>query len=207
MNRNVKWLLPVIFLAACNNDNPTATKNAGAEHDASHSMSAAGNYSDSVNAGLIADDTLKGSPRRTAMNAINGNHVHIEYNSPGVRGRTIWGGLVGYDRVWVTGAHHATSIRFSKDVEVNGKKIAAGKYAIFTIPGREKWVAILNSRYDQHLADEYSEQEDIVRLEVTPIAADMVQRLTYTVNKLSDTTGELIMQWEKIRISIPFTAL
>jgi hypothetical protein len=102
------------------------------------------------------------------MATIGGTTVHIEYSSPGVKERIVWGGLVAYDKVWVTGAHKATSVHFSKGVEINGRKIPAGKYAFFTIPGKEKWIVILNTRFDQHLADEYNEKEDVLRLEVSP---------------------------------------
>ena len=94
---------------------------AKAQHD--HALSG---YADSVNAGLIAQDTMKKSPHRIAMANIGDAHVHIEYGSPGVRGRTIWGGLVAYDQVWAAGAHNATKISFSKAVKIGTTKVEAG---------------------------------------------------------------------------------
>jgi hypothetical protein len=204
MIKKTKWLLPLMFFAACNNNssNKETTTGTAAEHRA-HSRTAESGYCDSVNNGLIADDTLKGSPHRTAMATINGNHIHMEYNSPGVKGRVIWGGLVPYDKVWATGAHLATRIQFSKDVTINGKKIPAGQYAFFTIPGRDKWIAILNTRFDQHLADDYDEKEDVVRLELKPEEHTMTPRLTYSIIRLSDNAGEVQMDWENLRIRIP----
>ncbi len=200
-------LLSLVFLFSCNNgekkEQPPETK--AADGHGGHSMVNSNNYCDSVNNGLIAADTLKGSPHRTAMATVNGIHVHIEYNSPGVKGRAIWGGLVPYDKVWATGAHMATNIQFSKDVTINNKKIPAGQYAFFTIPGKEKWTVILNSRHDQHMADDYNEKEDIMRIDVKPEEQGMTQRLTYSVNKTDDKSGEIVMQWEKILIRLPFT--
>lgn len=208
MVKKMKWLLPLVFLAACNNENARADKDKAVDEHAGHSVIAGANdYCDSVNNGLIVDDTLKGSPRRTSGNTINSNHVAIEYNSPGVKGRVIWGGLVPYDKVWVTGAHNATSIQFSKEVDIGGRRIPAGKYAFFTIPGKKKWIVILNKRYDQHLADEYSEREDVLRVNAKPEGHEMTPRLTFQVNKVSDKSGEIVLDWEKIRISIPFTVL
>jgi Protein of unknown function (DUF2911) len=202
MKNKSGWIIALVLVWACNNEKKSAN-----EHD-SHNITAGGNnYCDSVNNGLVTADTLKGSPVRMAMATINGNHVHIEYSSPGVKGRIVWGGLVPYDKVWVTGAHKATSVQFSKDVMINGQKIPAGQYAFFTIPGKEKWIVILNSRYEQHQADEYNEKEDVVRLNVKPEEHSETQRLTYAVNKIDGKSGEIVMQWEKILIRMPFTTL
>ncbi len=162
------------------------------------------NYADSINAGIISKDTLKGSPVRTAMTYVGNNHVHIRYGSPGVRGRIIWGGLVAYDEVWATGAHDATSVEFSKGVVIDGKNIPAGKYGLFTIPGKENWIVILNSNWEQHLADEYNPKDDVIRVTVKPeIQESITQRLTYLVNKISNTEGEIVMEWEYVRIVLP----
>lgn len=151
-----------------------------------------------------ADTTAKKplSPHRMAMSNIGNTHVHIEYGSPGVRGRVIWGGLVAYNQVWVAGAHNATSIDFSTDVKINGQVIPKGKYAFFTIPGEQEWTLILNKNYEQHLADEYNEKEDILRLKVKPeILPEVQESLTYTVEPINDNKGKISMIWEKVKVS------
>lgn len=170
-----------------------------------HRSKSASNYADSVNAELIPQDTLKRSPIRIAMTYVGNNHVHIEYGSPGVKGRIVWGGLVAYDEVWVTGAHNATSIEFNKDLIIDGHEIPSGKYAFFTIPGRDDWTIILNKNWKQHLADNYDQTDDVIRTKVTPQSMKkVIQRLTYSVSKLSEHEGEVIMEWDKIRIVLPF---
>jgi hypothetical protein len=162
-------------------------------------------YADSVNQGLIAKDTLKTSARREAKGTVGSLNISINYGSPGIRGRNIWNGLVGYDQVWVTGAHTATAITFDKDIIINNQKISAGTYGFFTIPSASEWTLILNTRYNQHLADDYSEKEDIIRIKVKPeTLAKEVQRLTYNIDKKSDTEGTISMSWEKIKVSMPF---
>jgi len=209
MINKASWLLSLVFIWGCNNEKKpeVPSEKAGVEHSGHNMAAVSNNYADSVNNGLITADTLKGSPHRTAMATVNGTHVHIEYSSPGVKGRVVWGGLVAYDKVWVTGAHKATSVQFSKDVTINGQQIPAGQYAFFTIPGKEKWTIILNTRYDQHLADEYNDKEDVIRVEVKPEEHSVTQRLTYAVNKIGDQSGEIAMQWEKIVIRLPFTTM
>lgn len=148
------------------------------------------------------DQTKKGSPRTAAMAMIGDNHIHIDYSSPSVRGRVIWGGLVAYDKVWVTGAHKATTISFNKDVAIAGKTIEKGKYAFFTIPGKDEWTVIINKNWDQHLADKYDTQLDVVRFTVTPEILDELQEsLKYDVQKKEDNTAVVTMSWERIRIS------
>lgn len=175
-------------------------------HDMSnHSMQVSYGYADSINQGLLTIDNLPGSPGRQAMNTIGGCHVHIEYSSPGVKGRLVWGGLVAMDQPWVTGAHMATSLQINRPIKINNKLIPAGKYALFTIPGKNEWKFIINRNYKQHLTDEYNEKLDILRMTVIPHENVMTPRLTYTVEKINEQAGSIIMAWEKLKITIPFS--
>jgi Protein of unknown function (DUF2911) len=145
------------------------------------------------------------SPRREAMADIGPAHVHIEYGSPSVRGRVIWGGLVAMDQVWATGAHHATSIDFSEDVEINGKKVLKGKYGFFTIPGKEEWVLIISKNWDQHLADEYDPKDDVVRIAAKPqMLNEVVESLTYEVIPGEKRQGRVEISWEKVKVGFGF---
>ncbi|WP_209329050.1 DUF2911 domain-containing protein [Lunatimonas salinarum] len=161
-------------------------------------------YADSVNRGL-REDTERGSARLEVHGRVGNTTVTINHGSPGVRGRVIWNGLVSYDQVWVSGSHWATAVTFSNDVVVNGADIPAGTYAFFTIPGREKWELIINERYDQHLAEEYSQSEDLVRVTVEPIPLeDTMQRLNYAVEERGPKHGVIALSWDKIRVEMPF---
>jgi len=145
-------------------------------------------------------DTSKGSPKRMTMANVGKAHVHIEYNSPAVRKRIIWGGLVPLGEVWVTGAHNATSISFSDDVKIEGKTIEKGKYAFFTIPNKDEWTLIVNKNWKQHLTDEYSEKDDILRWKVKPDSTEHTERLTYEVISEGEK-GNVEIRWEKVKIS------
>jgi len=198
----------VILFSACNSStDETKDIDSAASHDMHKMPMASSGYADSVNNGLITQDTMKSSPERTAMASVGKTHLHITYHAPGVKGRIIWGGLVPYNAVWVTGAHTATSIQINNAIEINDKKIEAGTYAVFTIPGEKEWTFILNKNYQQHLADDYKETEDMLRMAVKPIENKMIQRLTYTINKTSENSGSISMEWEKIKIEVPFKAL
>lgn len=143
-------------------------------------------------------DTLKGSIQAYASGKIGDVNVMIEYYSPAVRGRIIWGGLVPYNQVWVTGAHMATRISFDGALRFGDQVIEAGSYALFTIPSEEEWTVILNKNWKQHLTDKYDEREDILRFNLTPEFVDSHQeRLMYLIQ--NDT---LTMAWEKIKINM-----
>jgi hypothetical protein len=149
-------------------------------------------------------DTVKKSLPKEEHAMVGNAHLTIKYTAPLVRNRTIWGGLVAYDQVWVTGAHRATSFEIDKDFEVNGKMIPAGKYALFTIPGKEKWIFIINKKWDQHLADEYDVKDDITRVELKPEVMDTVQeRLNFAVKADDDTYARIVFSWEKIQVALP----
>ncbi len=151
-------------------------------------------------------DTSKRSIKSAAMGKIGKANITISYHSPGVRNRTIWGGLVPYDDVWVTGAHNATILQVDKDFEVAGTKISKGKYAIFTIPGKEEWTVIINKNWEQHLTDDYLQQEDVVRLKVKPEQLnEKVERLQYFIEDGKNGSGRIVVAWEKVTISFAVT--
>ncbi len=97
----------------------------------------------------VESDTLKGSLKARALNNINGVNVTVSYHSPAVRGRIVWGGLVPYDKVWVSGAHMATALEIDESIRYDGKEIPAGKYSLFTIPGKETRTVINNKNWRQ----------------------------------------------------------
>lgn len=152
----------------------------------------------------LIKDTTKKSIKSMAALVVNGDSIKVSYHSPGVRKRIVWKGLVPYDEVWVTGAHDATHIIMPTSFEVGGKSIPAGKYAFFTIPGEKEWTLIINKNWNQHLASEYDEKEDIVRIKVKPKKVDYTERLQYFIEMLNNKDGNISVAWEKIKVELPF---
>lgn len=145
------------------------------------------------------------SPHDTAMLMVGDTHIHIDYSSPGVRGRTIFGDLIPYGELWRAGAHAATSIEINKDIKIDGNVLHKGKYAMFIIPKEEEWTLIFNSRWDVHGTDKYSEKEDVFRIEVTPSILENIQEhLKYQVSKTDEQSGIISLAWEKTKVEIPF---
>ncbi len=153
----------------------------------------------------LVKDTSKKSIKSMAVAVINGDSVKINYHSPGVRKRIIWGGLVPYNEAWVTGAHDATTIEIDKPFIIGGKEIPAGKYAFFTIPGKKEWIVIINKNWQQHLATEYDEKEDVVRIKIKPTKNAHTERLQYFIETSKGKNTKIAMAWEKVRIEFPFS--
>ena len=142
------------------------------------------------------------SPSANVSQTIGTTTVDIQYHRPAVRGRQIFGGLVPYGQVWRTGANEATTIHFSDPVQVNGQKIAAGTYAVFSIPNQDHWTVILNRRARQQGAWEYDPREDVLRLDVKPKAVPHTEWLTYEIYPASGATAYVDLYWEKVRVSL-----
>ncbi|MEL6720856.1 MAG: DUF2911 domain-containing protein [Bacteroidota bacterium] len=139
------------------------------------------------------------SPRKEMKATIGDAEVIINYGSPSVRGRTIWGDLEPYDEVWRTGANKATTISFSKDVKVQGKDLAAGTYALFTIPREGDWTVIFNSKPDQFGDYNYDEGDDTLRVEATPsMLEEAVEQMEFVLEG-----DQIVLRWDKV--SVPFT--
>lgn len=151
----------------------------------------------------LVKDTSKKSIKSMAVAVIKGDSIKISYHSPGVRKRIIWGGLVPFDEVWVTGAHDATTIEMKKPFIVGGKEIPAGKYAFFTIPGKKEWIVIINKNWEQHLTNEYDEKDDIVRIKVKAKKTAHTERLQYFIENEKGKNIKIAVAWEKLRIDFP----
>ncbi len=143
------------------------------------------------------------SPGAKLVQTVGLTDITIEYSSPAVKGRKIWGQLVPYGEVWRTGANAATRFTFSKDVEIEGTQVPAGTYAFFAIPTAKEWTLILNKEANQGGAFNYKKEQDLLRLTVKPQAAPMRERLAYLVTNFTDDTASIDLEWEKLKVSMP----
>lgn len=143
------------------------------------------------------------SPLARVMQTIGVTEVTVEYSSPGVKGRKIFGELLKFGELWRTGANGATKITFTNDVTVGGKAVPTGTYAIFTIPGKDQWTVILNKNAMQGGTRNYDKTLDQARITVKPAAAPARERLTFLIADTTDDSARLDLEWETTRISLP----
>lgn len=133
----------------------------------------------------MAQEASKASPAETVSGKINAATITINYSSPSVKGRKIWGELEPYGKVWRAGANEATTFETDKTIQVEGKPLPAGKYSFFLIPEENgTWTAIFNKEPNQWGAFKYEESKDQLRVKVkTKTLAANQEKLIYKINK------------------------
>lgn len=133
--------------------------------------------------------------------------ITIEYSRPSAKGRSIYGNLVPYDRLWRTGANARTKITFSTDVEISGKELKKGTYAIFSIPGERQWEIIFYTEYQGGGAPrELDESKVALRVNINPIQTIMfTDTFTIQIENLTNQGATLSILWEKTLVPINFT--
>lgn len=148
--------------------------------------------------------TPRPSPGAVVKQTIGLTDVTVTYSRPGVKGRTIWGDLVPWDKVWRTGANEATTIAFADDVTVAGQKLTAGTYSLHTIPGKTEWTFIFNKDAKQWGSYSYDEKQDALRVKAKPeTAATSEEWMEFEFENLSANGADLTLKWEKLRVAVP----
>lgn len=145
------------------------------------------------------------------------NTITITYHRPGVKGRNVWkeaseneriGQLVPRDgdpRPWRAGANEPTTFEVTEDVLVEGKELPAGKYALFMIPTDGDWIIIINTGFNKWGAFMYKEEEDVLRVKVTPQEAPHQEWLIFGFEDLEAHGATAYMRWEKVKIPFSIT--
>jgi hypothetical protein len=138
------------------------------------------------------------SPLRADSVVFNTHLLRVDFSSPAVKSREIWGELVPYDHLWRTGANDASTFFTSGPIKIQGYQIDSGKYAIFTIPGKNQWQLILNENWNQWGTYNYDSTLDVARIKVTPrMNAEFSERLKFYFENDS-----LKFNWEKLGFSL-----
>jgi hypothetical protein len=150
------------------------------------------------------------SPEKNASYESGDLKVKVGYNGPSKRGRQIFGGLVPFGKVWRTGANEPTTFETNKEISILGKKLAAGKYSLWTIPNESTWTVIFNSEipfwgvsFDGQPAKDA--KQDALSVEVPVVIQDKeFEQFTISVEKGGEEI-ELIFIWDKTLVAVPFT--
>lgn len=149
----------------------------------------------------VVDATIK-SPRKELVGKAGDVPLVINYGSPAVNDRVIYGDLVPYNKVWRTGANEATRITFKEDVMVGeaNKKLAAGTYSLFTMPSsKEEWTVIFNKVADQWGAYDYEEASDAVRIKGSSMPADeKAERMNFALDG-----NDVQLMWDDLVVAFP----
>lgn len=200
MNRIIQFLLISLVLVAwaCT---PTEKSAENEETTTSEAQPTSPNIPSETGASnLFAIKVLKGdipSPMKQLTSTVDGAEVTITYGSPSVKGRTVWGDLVPYAEVWRTGANEATTFEVSKDIEISGQKLPAGKYGFFSIPDENDWTLVFNETADQWGAYEYDSKKDVMRVKVIPQdSGEMSETMEFKVIE----GNTVVLLWDKLMV-------
>jgi hypothetical protein len=129
--------------------------------------------------------------------------ISITYSRPNVKGRKIFGGINPYGQVWRTGANNATTITFSENVIIEGNKVPAGTYSLFSVPEKGSWTIILNKKAKQWGAYSYQQAEDQLRVSVKSKTVEE-KRETFTMQFVNSTTKscDLYIVWDHTAVLV-----
>jgi len=151
---------------------------------------------------LVATITFaQKSPRKQATGKIGQVSVTVDYGAPSVNGRTIWGELVPYNKVWRAGANENTTVSFNKEVTIKNATVPAGKYGLFLIPSEEgTWDVIFSKKNDAWGSNGYDEKNDLLRIKLRAnTVANSTEQMTFSIDK----DNGILFNWDKVLLLIP----
>ena len=144
------------------------------------------------------------SPTQVIKQDFSLSTVELSYSRPGVKGRTIFGDLVPYGKVWRTGANGATTLTFGEDVIIGGTKVPAGKYGLLSIPGDNEWTFIITKQLDVTQPVAYKPDQDVVRVKATPQTLPFsIETLTFLFGDITPNSCNLSLCWDKTVVMLP----
>ena len=145
--------------------------------------------------------TPRPSPDATVTQYVGITKITIDYSSPGVKGRKIWGELVPYDEIWRTGANEVTSITFGDPVKINGNELPAGTYGIHTMPGENEWEIIFSKDTEIDGSSNYDPGKDALRIKVKPEEHHFMERMTFLFADVTENSVNVNLIWENLMVS------
>ncbi|AKA36153.1 DUF2911 domain-containing protein [Flagellimonas lutaonensis] len=151
--------------------------------------------------------TPQPSPSAKMEQTVGLTNVTVEYSRPSMKGRTIFGNLVPYDKLWRTGANKNTTVTFSDNVTIDGKELKAGSYAIFTKPGEAVWEVIFYSDTNNWGTPQKWDDSKVALMTKAQVQEMPmpIETFTITVNDLHNNGATLGMLWENVYVGVPFT--
>lgn len=148
-----------------------------------------------------ANEEPRTSPNATVSQTIGTTDITITYGRPAVNDRDIFGDLVPYGEVWRTGANESTALVISDDVMLEGNKLEAGTYSLYTIPEEDEWTIIINKKLSW--GTQYDKSEDVLRFTVDPEEASSRERLMFYFEEVTNNSATIAIHWDTVKV--PFT--
>jgi hypothetical protein len=151
-----------------------------------------------------AIETPQPSPHAKVEQRIGLTDVTVDYSSPAVKGRKVWGELVPFDQPWRTGANSATKLTVTRDFTFAGQPVKAGTYALYTVPGRSSWTVVLGTNADVWGTEVADKEKVVAQATVRPtVVAQPRERMIFVFSDATDAGANLDLEWERLRVRIP----
>lgn len=145
--------------------------------------------------------TPRPSPDATVSQYVGVTKITIDYSSPAVKDRKIWGELVPLGEVWRTGANEATTITFTDAVSINGNALVAGTYAIHCIPNANEWEIIFSKDVPVDGSSTLDPKKEALRIKVKPEEHHFMERMTFLLTDATDNSVNVVLAWEKLKVA------
>jgi hypothetical protein len=190
LNRSTAFaagLAVIVFCAACGSD-PGLEVERMPDPLSSSAPSAA-------STDIIPLEDVRKSQAAAVSQRIANTEITITYSRPVARGRELFGGIVPLDVVWNPGADQATALAVTRDIEVNGQALTAGKYSLWMIPRTGPWSVIFSAAADVYHTPYPGEDQDVLRLDVSPVPVSHTEALTFSFPTVEGKDAELLMHW------------
>jgi hypothetical protein len=152
---------------------------------------------------IIPLDDVRKSQAAAVSQRVANTEITVTYSRPVARGRELFGALVPYDEVWNPGADQATAVVFTRDVELNGHPLAAGKYSLWAIPRADRWTMIVSRAGDVYHTPYPGEDQDAVRFDVVPESGTHMEALAFYFPVVEGKDTVLRLHWGGVIVSLP----
>ena len=145
--------------------------------------------------------TPRPSPDATVSQFVGVTKITIDYSSPAVKNRKVWGELVPFGQVWRTGANEATTISFTDAVSINGNELVAGTYAIHCIPNTNEWEIIFSKDVPVDGSSTLDPKKEALRIKVKPEEHHFLERMSFLFTDATENSVNVNLLWEKLKVA------
>lgn len=177
-------ILPLFLLSACRGEQATTVQPVDAPLP-----------SGAASSEIVPIEKIAKSQAGAVAQRVANTEITITYNRPVARGRELFGALVPFEQVWNPGADRATAISFSRDVEINGEALPAGKYSIWAIPRADQWTMIFSRAADVYHTPYPGEDQDALRFNVRPERGAHMETLAFYFSVVESKDAVLRLHW------------
>ena len=154
--------------------------------------------------GVIPLEEVRKSQAAAVSQRVANTEITVTYSRPVARGRDLFGALVPYEQVWNPGADQATAVTITRDVQVNGRSLAAGRYSLWAIPRADRWTIIFNTAADVYHTPYPGEAQDALRLDVPPDRGPHMEALTFYFPVVEGKDAVLRLHWGEVMVPLSF---